>query len=55
MNDWVSNFVQGFHDIATVFFLTLPSELQLVSLEQMCLQRLRDSMGKTLEPVVGQL
>lgn len=47
--------LQGYHDIISVLFLTLPEELQLVCAEKMSLQRVRDSMGATLEPVVGLL
>jgi hypothetical protein len=46
---------QGFHDIITVLFLTLPEHAQLPCAEAMSLQRLRDAMGQTLEPVVGLL
>jgi hypothetical protein len=46
---------QGFHDIITVLFLTLPEELQLVCAEKISLHRLRDAMGKGLEPVLGLL
>lgn len=47
--------VQGYHDIITVLLLTLPRELQLPCAEQLSLQRVRDSMGSTLEPVLGLL
>jgi hypothetical protein len=47
--------LQGLHDIVTVLLLTLPEDLQLPCAEAFCLQRLRDSMGPNLEPVVGQL
>lgn len=47
--------MQGYHDIASVFFLTLPEELQLPCLEKVSLHRLRDSMGVGLEPVLGLL
>jgi hypothetical protein len=46
---------QGYHDIITVLLLTLPRELQLPCAEQLSLQRVRDSMGSTLEPVLGLL
>ncbi|KZV64179.1 hypothetical protein PENSPDRAFT_690995 [Peniophora sp. CONT] len=49
------NYFQGYHDIVTVFFLTLPPELQLPAVEKMSLHRLRDAMGKTLEPLMGML
>nr|GAT46722.1 TBC1 domain member 20 [Mycena chlorophos] len=49
------NYFQGYHDIITVLLLTLPPELQLPCAEQMSLQRVRDSMGSTLEPVLGLL
>lgn len=46
---------QGYHDIVSVLFLTLPPEIQLVSTEKLSLHRLRDSMGTGLEPLVGLL
>ncbi|KAF8216412.1 hypothetical protein K438DRAFT_1558431 [Mycena galopus ATCC 62051] len=46
---------QGYHDIMTVLLLSLPRELQLPCAEQLSLQRVRDSMGATLEPVLGLL
>ncbi|KJA17614.1 hypothetical protein HYPSUDRAFT_70607 [Hypholoma sublateritium FD-334 SS-4] len=49
------SYFQGYHDIASVFFLTLPEELQLPCLEKASLHRLRDSMGVGLEPVLGLL
>ncbi|EED80608.1 predicted protein [Postia placenta Mad-698-R] len=49
------NYFQGYHDIVSVFFLTLPPEIRVNSVEQMSLHRLRDSMGVSLEPVVGLL
>ncbi|KAF7308601.1 TBC1 domain member 20 [Mycena chlorophos] len=49
------NYFQGYHDIITVLLLTLPPELQLSCAEHMSLQRVRDSMGSTLEPVLGLL
>ncbi|PPQ69222.1 hypothetical protein CVT24_000019 [Panaeolus cyanescens] len=45
----------GYHDIATVIFLTLPPELHLACVEKLSLHRLRDSMGSGLEPVLGLL
>ncbi|KZT66235.1 hypothetical protein DAEQUDRAFT_695897 [Daedalea quercina L-15889] len=49
------NYFQGYHDIVSVLFLTLPPEVQTASVEKMSLHRLRDAMGMTLEPVVGLL
>ncbi|KAG2056013.1 hypothetical protein BDR06DRAFT_306221 [Suillus hirtellus] len=49
------HYFQGYHDIVTVVFLTLPPELQLPFVEKLSLHRLRDSMGPTLEPVLGLL
>ncbi|KAJ6518717.1 rab-GTPase-TBC domain-containing protein [Mycena sanguinolenta] len=49
------NYFQGYHDIITVLLLTLPRELQMPCAEQLSLQRVRDSMGSTLEPVLGLL
>ncbi|KAJ7504469.1 rab-GTPase-TBC domain-containing protein [Mycena galericulata] len=49
------NYFQGYHDIITVLLLTLPPELHLPCAEQLSLQRVRDSMGPTLEPVLGLL
>jgi hypothetical protein len=46
---------QGFHDIVTVLFLTLPPEVQFACTEQLSLHRLRDSMGPGLEPVLALL
>ena len=51
----VSRFLQGYHDIITVLFLTLPPELQFPCAEAMSLQRVRDSMGPGLEPLIGLL
>ncbi|KAF8586615.1 hypothetical protein K439DRAFT_1659568 [Ramaria rubella] len=48
-------YYQGYHDIITVLFLTLPLELVLPSAEKLSLHRLRDSMGSGLEPLIGQL
>ena len=44
---------QGYHDIITVLFLTLPPALHLPCTEKLSLHRLRDSMGVGLEPVLG--
>ncbi|KAG2343019.1 hypothetical protein BDR05DRAFT_948435 [Suillus weaverae] len=49
------HYFQGYHDIVTVVFLTLPPELQLPCIEKLSLHRVRDSMGPTLEPVLGLL
>ncbi|ESK88537.1 tbc1 domain member 20 [Moniliophthora roreri MCA 2997] len=49
------HYFQGYHDIITVLFLTLPPEMQLLCAEKLSLHRVRDSMGSTLEPVVGLL
>ncbi|KAK7030690.1 TBC1 domain member 20 [Favolaschia claudopus] len=49
------NYFQGYHDIITVLLLTLDSELHFPCAEQLSLQRVRDSMGSTLEPVLGLL
>ncbi|KAH8085474.1 rab-GTPase-TBC domain-containing protein [Cristinia sonorae] len=49
------SYFQGYHDIISVLFLTLPKEMQLVCAEKLSLHRVRDSMGATLEPVVGLL
>ncbi|KAF8155688.1 rab-GTPase-TBC domain-containing protein [Crassisporium funariophilum] len=49
------SYFQGYHDIVTVFFLTLPQELQLMCIEKLSLHRVRDSMGAGLEPVLGLL
>lgn len=51
--DW--GYYQGLHDIAGVMMLTLPPELQVVCVENFCGQRLRDAMGKGLEPIIGHL
>lgn len=47
--------VQGYHDIITVLFLTLSESDQLLCAEKMSLHRLRDAMGKGLEPLMGLL
>ncbi|KAF9459688.1 rab-GTPase-TBC domain-containing protein [Collybia nuda] len=49
------HYFQGYHDIVTVLFLTLPPEMQLICAEKISLHRVRDSMGSTLEPVLGLL
>ncbi|KAI0353911.1 hypothetical protein OH77DRAFT_1406209 [Trametes cingulata] len=49
------HYFQGYHDIVSVLFLTLPKELHVPVTEKMSLHRVRDSMGTTLEPVVGLL
>lgn len=49
------HYFQGYHDIVTVILLTLPPELQLPCVEKLSLHRVRDSMGPTLEPVLGLL
>ena len=35
--------------------MTLPPEMQLICAEKLSLQRVRDSMGSTLEPALGLL
>ncbi|KAL5522754.1 hypothetical protein ACEPAG_8772 [Sanghuangporus baumii] len=49
------SYFQGYHDIISVLYLTLPEEEQLACAEKMSLHRLRDSMGKGLEPLLGLL
>ncbi|TFK38258.1 rab-GTPase-TBC domain-containing protein [Crucibulum laeve] len=49
------SYFQGYHDIITVLFLTLPPELRLSCAEKFSLHRVRDSMGSSLEPVLGLL
>ncbi|GLB42460.1 putative rab-GTPase-TBC domain containing protein [Lyophyllum shimeji] len=49
------HYFQGYHDIISVLLLTLPAELQFACAEQISLHRVRDSMGATLEPVLGLL
>ncbi|PFH45294.1 hypothetical protein AMATHDRAFT_9549 [Amanita thiersii Skay4041] len=49
------NYFQGYHDIMTVLYLTLPPEIQPTCAEKLSLHRLRDSMLTSLEPVVGLL
>lgn len=46
---------KGYHDIASVIFLTMPEELRFPCIEKISLHRLRDSMGAGLEPVLGLL
>ncbi|RPD60239.1 hypothetical protein L226DRAFT_539685 [Lentinus tigrinus ALCF2SS1-7] len=49
------HYFQGYHDIVSVIFLTLPRELHLPVTEKLSLHRVRDSMGDNLDPVVGLL
>ncbi|KIJ14696.1 hypothetical protein PAXINDRAFT_134621, partial [Paxillus involutus ATCC 200175] len=49
------HYFQGFHDIITVIFLTLPQPLHLPCAEKMALYRVRDAMGVGLEPILGLL
>nr|VWP00440.1 STE/STE11/CDC15 protein kinase [Ganoderma boninense] len=49
------HYFQGYHDIVSVVFLTLPKELHIPVVAKLSLHRVRDSMGTTLEPVVGLL
>ncbi|KIP07258.1 hypothetical protein PHLGIDRAFT_127792 [Phlebiopsis gigantea 11061_1 CR5-6] len=49
------SYFQGYHDIISVLFLTLPKEVQFPAAEKLSLHRLRDSMGSSLEPVIGLL
>ncbi|KAJ2919053.1 hypothetical protein MD484_g1319, partial [Candolleomyces efflorescens] len=49
------SYFQGYHDIATVLYLTLPSEVCLACTEKISLYRIRDCMVSTLDPVVGLL
>ncbi|KAL5481071.1 GYP8 [Sanghuangporus weigelae] len=49
------SYFQGYHDIISVLYLTLPEEEQLACAEKMSLHRLRDAMGKGLEPLLGLL
>ncbi|KIK68613.1 hypothetical protein GYMLUDRAFT_54217 [Collybiopsis luxurians FD-317 M1] len=49
------SYFQGFHDIMTVLFLTLPPHLRLPCAEKVSLHRTRDAMGEGLEPVLGLL
>ncbi|KIJ61536.1 hypothetical protein HYDPIDRAFT_31147 [Hydnomerulius pinastri MD-312] len=48
-------YFQGFHDILSVLFLTLPRPLHLACAEKMALHRVRDAMGAGLEPILGLL
>jgi hypothetical protein len=47
--------LQGYHDVITIIFLTLPSEMHLPCAEKLSLHRVRDSMGAGLEPLLGLL
>ncbi|KLO19413.1 hypothetical protein SCHPADRAFT_885554 [Schizopora paradoxa] len=49
------NYFQGYHDIVTVIYLTLPEPHRLRVCEKLSLHRLRDAMGTGLEPVIAQL
>ncbi|KZS95601.1 hypothetical protein SISNIDRAFT_548455 [Sistotremastrum niveocremeum HHB9708] len=49
------HYFQGYHDIVSVLMLSLPDQVQVECVEMMSLHRLRDSMGKGLEPMVGLL
>ncbi|KAH9916946.1 rab-GTPase-TBC domain-containing protein [Epithele typhae] len=49
------HYFQGYHDIVSVVFLTLPKEMHLPVVEKLSLHRVRDSMGPNLDPVVGLL
>ncbi|KAK0203726.1 rab-GTPase-TBC domain-containing protein [Desarmillaria ectypa] len=49
------NYFQGYHDIISVLFLTLPPDIQFSCAEKMSLHRVRDSMGHGLEPILGLL
>ncbi|KZT32110.1 hypothetical protein SISSUDRAFT_1067188 [Sistotremastrum suecicum HHB10207 ss-3] len=49
------HYFQGYHDIVSVLMLSLPDQVQVKCVEMMSLHRLRDSMGKGLEPMVGLL
>ncbi|KAH6918184.1 rab-GTPase-TBC domain-containing protein [Coprinopsis sp. MPI-PUGE-AT-0042] len=48
-------YFQGYHDIITVIYLTVPPRLRFACAEKMSLHRVRDSMGSGLEPVLGLL
>lgn len=48
-------YFQGYHDIITVLYLTVPPRLRFACAEKMSLYRIRDSMGSGLEPVLGLL
>ncbi|KAI0052117.1 hypothetical protein FA95DRAFT_1553787 [Auriscalpium vulgare] len=47
------SYFQGYHDIITVLMLSLPPTVALPAAEKVSLHRLRDSMGHTLEPLMG--
>ncbi|KAJ4479923.1 rab-GTPase-TBC domain-containing protein [Lentinula aciculospora] len=49
------SYFQGYHDIITVLFLTLPPSLQFPCAEKISLHRTRDAMGNGLEPILGLL
>ncbi|KAI5895523.1 uncharacterized protein SCHCODRAFT_02573227 [Schizophyllum commune H4-8] len=49
------SYFQGYHDIISVLFLTLPEDTRFTTAEKMSLHRLRDSMGASLEPTLGLL
>ncbi|KAI1785958.1 rab-GTPase-TBC domain-containing protein [Ganoderma leucocontextum] len=49
------HYFQGYHDIVSVVFLTLPKELHLPVTEKLSLHHVRDSMGTNLDPIVGLL
>ncbi|TFK19355.1 hypothetical protein FA15DRAFT_709065 [Coprinopsis marcescibilis] len=49
------SYFQGYHDIMTVISLTVPPEHRLACAEKVSLHRVRDSMGASLEPVLGLL
>ncbi|KZT07026.1 uncharacterized protein LAESUDRAFT_699397 [Laetiporus sulphureus 93-53] len=49
------HYFQGYHDIVSVIYLTLPVDVQVPAVEKLSLHILRDSMGTSLEPVVGLL
>ncbi|KAJ3767749.1 rab-GTPase-TBC domain-containing protein [Lentinula raphanica] len=49
------SYFQGYHDIITVLFLTLPPSLRFPCAEKVSLHWTRDAMGDGLEPVLGLL
>ncbi|KAJ3991708.1 rab-GTPase-TBC domain-containing protein [Lentinula boryana] len=49
------SYFQGYHDIITVLFLTLPPSLRYPCAEKVSLHWTRDAMGDGLEPVLGLL
>ncbi|THH12153.1 hypothetical protein EW145_g206 [Phellinidium pouzarii] len=49
------NYFQGYHDVISVLFLTLSEDQKLPCADKMSLHRLRDAMGKGLEPLIGLL